>query len=95
MLDQLTAESFAGRLRDVFVVPTDAGPMELELAEVEDLGPGGFSRRAFALHFLGPLRPILPQAIYGLQNEAMGRLDIFLVPLGPRDGRMRYEAIFT
>ena len=30
-----------------------------------------------------------------LEHDAMGSFDLFLVPLGPRDGGMMYEAVFT
>jgi hypothetical protein len=32
--------------------------------------------------------------MYRLEHPELGVLDIFLVPLGPEEGRMRYEAIF-
>jgi hypothetical protein len=49
----------------------------------------------FSLAFLGPLAPVLPQRTWTLEHATLGALEIFLVPLGPRDGRMRYEAVFN
>ena len=92
-LADLTADDFARCVREPFTIGERA--LHLVLHEVEEFGPGGGSRNAFSLRFFGPLAPILPQAIYPLQNAALGTLDIFLVPLGPKDGFMRYEAIFT
>jgi hypothetical protein len=93
-LEKLTAASFA--VEDRFTLSTSsAGPLELVLAELEEFGPAPSGRNAFSLRFLGPLRPILPQAIYRLENAAIGPLEIFLVPLGPHQGGMRYEAVFT
>jgi hypothetical protein len=94
-LANVTAASFAGHLLDGFGLATPAGTIPLVLTEVEMLGPAGGNRDAFTLLFLGPARPILPQAIYRLEHPALGRLEIFLVPLGPRDGGMRYEAVFS
>jgi hypothetical protein len=94
-LENLTAQDFSDRRQDNFVVSGPAGALDLVLIEVEEFGPSASGRNAFSLRFLGPLRPILPQAIYRLENAATGPLDIFLVPLGPKDGGMRYEAIFT
>jgi hypothetical protein len=37
----------------------------------------------------------LQQHIYRLEHEQLGALALFLVPLGPEQGRMRYGAIFN
>jgi len=37
----------------------------------------------------------LPQRTYDLVHPELGTLQIFIVPLGPQGGEMRYEAIFT
>ena len=37
----------------------------------------------------------LPQQTLTLEHEALGELQLFLVPVGPRDGGMAYEAVFT
>jgi hypothetical protein len=37
----------------------------------------------------------VPQGIYKLENEKLGALEIFLVPIGPDEKGMRYEAIFN
>jgi len=47
------------------------------------------------LTFLSPPGPFLPQAIYPLQHPAFEALDLFLVPIGPKDGGNGYEAVFT
>jgi hypothetical protein len=33
--------------------------------------------------------------IFGVEHDRMGRLEIFLVPLGPDDVGQRYEAVFA
>lgn len=58
-------------------------------------GPDGRQRRQFSLHFDGPLDQALPQGTYVLHHESLGDLDVFLVPLGPADDTMRYEAAFA
>jgi len=90
----LTVASFIPRLRETFTLSTPAGVLNLVLAEVEDIGQGQ-SRRAFSLRFVGPAQPLLSQGTYRLDNPALGSLDIFLVPLGPKDGGIQYEAVFT
>ena len=94
-LADLTAASFADRMKDRFTIAGGPAPLELVLIEIEEFGPTPRGRNAFSIRFLGPAQPVLPQAIYALDNAAMGELRIFLVPLGPRDGGMRYEAVFA
>ena len=68
----------------------------LKLVQISSLGNSGAMRgEAYSLEFLGPRLPILPQRIYGLRNENMGELEIFLVPIGANQEGVRYEAIFT
>lgn len=95
MLEYLTAEDFASRLQENFVVSVAGSPLDLVLVEVDDLGPVRPERNAFSLLFTGPAAPILPQAIYPMENPALGALDLFLVPIGRRDGGICYQAIFT
>ncbi len=92
-LESLTADDFSARLEDKFALSLPGAA--LRLAEVEKLGGASIGRQPFSLRFIGPAKPILPQAIYRLENPTLGALEIFLVPLGPRDGGMRYEAVFT
>lgn len=72
-------------------------PVELSLQAVATWGresPDGDGRR-FTLLFHGPLTPVLPQRIYHFDHAAVGSFDIFIVPLGPEAGSMRYEAVFS
>jgi hypothetical protein len=91
-LERLTAGDFTalkgGRFR---IAPADAAPFEAELVEVHELAgePGG--RVPFSLVFEGGPRAPIPQRIHRVEHEALGALDLFLVPVGPG----RYEAVFT
>jgi hypothetical protein len=100
-LDQLTSADFVVQLHTIFRAQwTDIEPVDLELNHVSDLNPASTAtpegRQPFSLEFLGPVSShYLPQHIYRLEHAQLGVLEIFLVPLGPEQGRMRYEAIFT
>ena len=94
-LATLTAQSFARHMHERFAISGPDGRLDLILTEIEEFGRAAGGRNAFSVRFIGPPRPVLPQAIYRLENEAMGALEIFVVPLGPKDGGMRYEAVFT
>lgn len=90
---ELTLETFAPHVGTPFLLQDGVA---LELVKVAPLGqgvPGG--RAPFSLHFLGPEGQRMAQRTWTLEHAALGRLDIFLVPLGPVQGRMRYEAIFS
>ena len=100
MLDKLQSADFFPHLNETFCIKLDGvtEPIALELVQIT--GAGSRSRpeakQPFSLLFLGPVsQQYLVQHIYRLEHEQMGALDLFLVPLGPEEGRMRYEAIFT
>jgi hypothetical protein len=78
--------------------------VELTLSDVqvlaEQLTLSSTPRTGFALFFSGPLfgakqREYLPQHIYPVEHPTLGLMDIFLVPLGPQAGQMRYQAVFN
>ncbi len=101
MLARLTSADFSPLLQQAFRLRCTPDPLTLELCliQVTELGeaasPPESRRRPFSLLFRGALTPVLPQHIYSLEHEALGMLDIFLVPIGPDSAGMRYEAIFT
>ena len=92
---RLAAATFQPRLDTVFRAATSAGDVPLRLAEVNVGRPiGGFER--FSLIFHGPMAPILPQAMYAFQHDALGAIELFIVPvLGSNAARILYEASFT
>jgi hypothetical protein len=105
-VEAITADHFHalgnGRFKLTGTSPQDgsAVSIEVELAEVTGHGDsrtGGF-RAPFSVEFHGPLSPVLPQCIYRLENERLGPLELFIVPLGPDSAvaptLMRYEAVF-
>jgi hypothetical protein len=101
-LDWLTHDDFSGRVGELFEVTVeDRSPLALVLAETSlggelgGPGPEGQERLQFSLIFRGPARPFLSQGTYELDNAELGELSLFLVPLGPDDDQMRYEAAFA
>ena len=95
-LDELEAARFVPLRGDTFrIVPQDAAPFDVELIAVREAAERGPVRMQFALEFRGGPEPPLPQRIYRVEHEALGALEIFLVPIGPDDVGHRYEAVFT
>ena len=97
MLDKVTREAFAEHLGKTFRIDVDGGePVTVELIEATSLGQKSSGRREpFSLVFRGPATPHLPQQTYAMSHEGMGRLDVFLVPIGPDETGVRYEAVFN
>ena len=99
MLDKLSSADFLPYLHQPFRIRLEGlEPIELELVSVTESGdsPRAGQRRPFSLQFLGPVSPkYLLQRTYALEHAQMGLLELFIVPLGPENQRMRYEAIFN
>ncbi len=101
-LESLTRDHFEQELGTTFEIPFDDGSIYgLELVETRDVFAGGNregKRQAFAIAFLGASSRYPKQGTYPLQHPELGRLSLFIVPLGPdpkNTSRMRFEAIFT
>lgn len=98
MTDLPSRADFAAHTGEPFLIRFDSGEtLPLTLAAVRSLGDhvmDGSTIESFALDFHGPLQPILPQQTYPLQHATLGELLIFIVPVGPDEGVMQYEAVF-
>jgi hypothetical protein len=102
MLDKLTFDDFRPVVGQTFALDVDGtGTLDLELLEARSIEPGAPAvddsghRTPFALDLRGPVDPILPQRMYRLENETVGALDLFIVPVGRTPAGTDYEAIFT
>ena len=100
MLDSVTTDTFETHKGSTFRMHIDEDQvLDLELVEVTSRGEAGSPDagrgQAFALIFRGPREAALPQRIYRLEHEKLGTLEIFLVPIGPDDTGMRFEAVFN
>jgi hypothetical protein len=97
VLNTLTKEYFDPLKGDAFSLAHDGGTtLSLSLVAVLGTGLRGHaSREQFAIHFLGPAMPVLPQRIYQLHHDRIGALDIFLVPIKRDANGTTYEAVFT
>lgn len=99
MLERLTIQEFASHQNEDFVLDLEnAGQtLKIKLIEVSEIGTPKpqEKRRAFSLVFLGSSDRPLIQKIYHLSHPKMGDLDIFLVPIGPNQKGLQYEAVFN
>ena len=99
MLESLTLETCAPLLGQGFLLHPGVGaaPRELSLLEASSLGnPRPGVREPFSLIFVDATpQSVLPQQIYLLEHAALGKLELFLVPIGPGASGMQYQAIFS
>ena len=98
MLEDFTPATFSELVGEPFRLLLDDGSaLELELVSVTPAPthPGGArTREPFSIVFRGPMEPVLPQRIYQFENERLGALELFVVPIGPDESGMQYEAVF-
>ena len=53
-------------------------------------------QEGFTLLFCAPNRPALPQRIYSLEHETLGKIEMmFLVPVAEDENGRYYEAVFN
>lgn len=105
MPELLALPTFREHLGETFDLHDGAGAVvPLKLAEAQALanprsvlaaGTNTMRDEPFSLLFRAGPGVHLPQRTYTLEHGVLGRLDVFLVPLGPDREGARFEAIFT
>ncbi len=97
--DQLTVEMFTGALETAFHVENAADiSLDLKLLEatpVPSPGAPNSMRHPFSLVFKTVGRYQCPQGTYRLHHEALGILEIFLVPIGLDEAGTSLQAVFS
>ena len=95
MPEFFTKEGFAEHLNTKFRIPLrPSGALELELTEVVSTLSTP-RQEQFSLFFRGPADVYLPQMTYHTEHDALGELDLFIVPVGRQPDGFRYEAVFN
>ena len=97
MLQDLSHSSFEENLNTPFRIHFGGdSPLEAILVQVRLHEPhGGPRKQPYSVYFRAPRQPILPQAIYRVEHDRLGTMDVFLVPIGPEGEGMGYEAVFN
>ncbi len=98
-MELLPIERFAGAANQTFELAIGEASMALTLVEVRPLplhnAMPGAMRQPFSLTFRSASPVVLPQRIYWMENATMGKLGIFIVPLGRDQAGVTYQAIFN
>lgn len=102
MLEEFTNHTFHPLLGQRFeVVPTHGHPFVMELSECRlaaSAPPPDWTavhRHPFSLLFHARRDVLIPQQICRLRNSRLGEFPLFIVPLGPDERGMRYEAVIA
>ena len=94
----MTVETLLGREGEIFSIAFADGTLDLTLVAVERM-PDEWGRAErvvpFSITLEDPTGRLLPQQVWALDHDELGRLEIFLVPLGPEGEATRYQAVFT
>jgi len=95
----LTMETFLPRVGEVFhVIVNETQELRMLLSEVAQLGHASYKgrpRQPFSLTFHAAPGAYIPQHTYRIENAAMEPFECFLVPIGPDQAGMRFEAVYT
>lgn len=89
-----TFDDFRRHIGKPYDVEVQGGRVAMTLAAAQELPSLGRQGGSFRLEFIGPLQPLLPQAVYPFNGSGQ-RHEIFIVPIGQEQRGIRYEAIFV
>lgn len=93
-LGTVTRQTFDPHLGPGFTLHADR-TIPLELVSISSLPTRrGAARASFSLLLRAAERSHVPQAVYTITHAELGRMDAFIVPLGPDQVGMTYEIIF-
>ncbi|MEZ5581635.1 MAG: hypothetical protein R3F37_01575 [Candidatus Competibacteraceae bacterium] len=96
MLETIKNEEFAALDNTPFDLEAGGHRHAVRVAEIRRFEPHSERPEApFAVILSASLDCRLPQGTYRLHHPTRGPLDLFMVPLGPDDGAMRYEIVFN
>ena len=89
----LTIDDFAKLSGQLVRVDAANGSTQLRVAQTQELPGATRAAGGFRVELHGPLQSVLPQGTYVFHLGPQPS-QIFIVPVGPGEAVMRYEAIF-
>ena len=105
MLNKLTSADFSPHLNQTFKIHYHSTKvlevqlvLEVELIEVAEYAGKSkrpSKRRPFSILFRGPKDANLPQGVYKIEQDKMGTVELFLVPIMPDEKGSLYESVFN
>lgn len=96
MLEDFTVGTFSGFVGDGFRIDPGPGtPLDVELISVTVPDEGTGRGRPFSIVFRGSGDVLLPQRIYRMEHDEIGSFELLLLPIGPDEKGLLYEAVFN
>ena len=95
MAVELAMDTFENRVGESFNATPSLGgdPLALELTSCEESPYARPDHQAFSLTFHTPGTGHVPQQTFTIAHAELGEFPLFLVPLGPSERGMAYEAV--
>ena len=97
-VETLRFENFEPLQNTIFVLSIEEMQLPLLLSEtslLKNMAPDAVSRPPFSLLFRSESPQIIPQGLHQLEHPALGKIALFLVPVGGDAGGVTYEAVFN
>ncbi len=96
MLKQITHQSFESIIGETINLKAGDDSFQAKVESVNLLrNDAGQQREPFSVELLMDSSKNHGQQMYELSHPELGVLNLFLVPVGPGDGGMRYEIVFN
>lgn len=91
---QFERDKFAEVIGSSFVVTANNVSADLVLKKVNELHETS-GRQGFSIEFLAPENCNVAQGLYDLEHATLGKMQLFLVPVGQVKGRLQLQSIFN
>ena len=96
MLEETTHKSFESLIGETLHLKTGSTSFQADIESVSLLEKNpDQERQSFSVILQAHDANNHGQQVYQLSHAALGKLDLFLVPIGPGEKGMRYEIIFN
>jgi hypothetical protein len=97
MVKEITSATFADQINRIFRIHCSGEPLELELTEVavRPASRVGGLRQPFTLIFEGPRNRLLAEGLYPVEGEAVGTLELYVIPILSVGERQAYQVVFN
>jgi len=92
----LEAQFFRDQQDKALCIRGDGAEIQARIVEVREFNrAAGDRRQAFSVLLEGPSEPVFEQRTYDFAFDDGQAHRLFMVPIGPNNGAMRYEIVFS
>lgn len=94
---QYRIDDFNGCLNQPFILEHNSAAYPLKLISVDRHSTSATvgEHETFSVLFRGDSNTVLAQQIYRIKHDTLGDMELFIVPVGPDEEGMCYEAVFA